>query len=93
MRITCPCCGERNASEFIYKGDAAPTRPRPGDADAFFEYVYMRDNVAGPMAEYWQHAHGCQAWLIVKRHTVTHEIFDVQLAADAALSARKGQAR
>ena len=53
MRIKCPYCGEREASEFTYLGAADLKRPDPAAPDAealFFEYAYIRDNPAGPMA-------------------------------------------
>ena len=28
-------------------------------------YVYLRDNPAGPTRELWYHAAGCRAWLVV----------------------------
>ncbi len=90
MRIKCPYCGERNASEFVYKGDAAIERPQVTEAEAFFEFVYRRDNLAGPMREFWFHSAGCHAWLIVTRHTVSHHILGVEAARPALLSSRRG---
>jgi sarcosine oxidase subunit delta len=99
MRIACPFCGERELGEFTYLGDAAPRRPsvisadgaeRPGAQDAFYDYVYLRDNVAGDMAERWYHGGGCRSWLIVTRSTTTHEIKAVEAAPGAG--ARAGQA-
>jgi len=89
MRIDCPYCGERNASEFFYRGDASLDRPQGTDFDAFFDYVYMRYNAAGPMKEFWFHAAGCHAWLIVTRDTITHSITEVEAARTAMLK-RKG---
>ena len=83
MRIPCPHCGERDNGEFAYYGDAAPRRPDgKGAADiaAFYEYVYPRDNPAGPHRELWQHASGCRAWIVVTRDTRTHEIFGAEQA-------------
>jgi heterotetrameric sarcosine oxidase delta subunit len=85
MRIPCPCCGDRDAREFSYLGDASPRRPDADGADsqhAFFEHVYLRDNPAGPFDEYWYHAAGCRSWLIVTRDTRTHEITSARRAAD-----------
>ncbi len=88
MRIPCPHCGERGNDEFIYLGSAAPQRPAPdAAADAWTDYVFLRDNPAGPNREYWQHVHGCRAWLIVTRDTRTHAILSAVPArptADAA---------
>jgi methylglutamate dehydrogenase subunit B len=84
MRIPCPFCGERDAREFSYLGDASGTRPDPAAADAerlFFEYVYLRDNPAGAHAEFWYHAQGCRSWLKVCRDTVSHHVEGAVLAA------------
>jgi methylglutamate dehydrogenase subunit B len=85
MRIKCPYCGERDLGEFTYLGAADLKRPDPNapDADqAFFEYAYLRDNPAGPFAEYWFHGGGCRSWLRVVRDTRTHIISEVKLAGD-----------
>src|SRR6266545_1624992 len=81
MRIACPHCGERDAREFSYLGDATLKRPDPLAADAlkrFVAYVYLRDNPAGPHRELWYHGAGCQAWLVVTRDTRTHQMLGVQ---------------
>ena len=47
MRINCPYCGERGLEEFTYRGDATVKRPEslePSAADAWVDYVYLRDN-------------------------------------------------
>ncbi|RWM99211.1 MAG: sarcosine oxidase subunit delta [Mesorhizobium sp.] len=90
MRIVCPFCGERELGEFTYLGDAKPQRP-PADAgeDAVYDYVYLRDNIAGLMSEHWYHGGGCRAWLKVTRNTLTHEISAVEPAAGAG-SAKVG---
>jgi methylglutamate dehydrogenase subunit B len=75
MRIPCPYCGSRDVQEFSYLGDADLRRP---DAEApeaaFHDYVYLRDNPAGPHRELWYHGSGCRSWLVVTRNTVTHAI-------------------
>ncbi len=83
MRIKCPYCGERDAEEFSYLGAAGLERPDPesaGAAEAFYEYVYLRNNQAGPLDELWQHNAGCRSWLVVRRDTRNHEIFSVTYA-------------
>ena len=82
MRITCPYCGERDFQEFTYLG-ADIERPEPNAPDsenAFFDYVYMRENPAGPFAELWYHSGGCRSWLHVLRDTRNHEISNAALA-------------
>lgn len=78
MRIACPYCGERDVSEFAYLGDASVRRPQSDEG--MFEYVYLRDNPAGALEEYWYHAAGCRLWLSVTRDTRTHEISAVREA-------------
>ena len=86
MRIPCPYCGERGSHEFAYHGDATLRRPAADAADAtaaFVDYVYLRDNPAGPHRELWYHAAGCRRWLVVTRDTRSHVIHDVRFAAAA----------
>lgn len=79
MRIPCPFCGSRDSREFVTRGDAAPTRPAGDDADAMFDYLYVRDNPAGEIDELWYHAQGCRNWLRVRRNTVNHAIIGATL--------------
>ena len=72
--------------EFVYLGDAALKRPDPDKPDAleqFTAYVYQRDNTAGAHREFWYHAGGCHAWLVVTRNTLTHDILAVESATQA----------
>jgi methylglutamate dehydrogenase subunit B len=78
MRIPCPYCGERDVQEFVHRGDAAPVRP--DGEDGIFDYVYLRDNPAGLLAEHWYHAQGCRNWIEVTRDTRTHDILGSRLA-------------
>ncbi len=88
MRIPCPLCGERDASEFTYLGDAGPRRPdptAPDAAEAFHDYLHLRDNPAGWHVELWYHEAGCRSWLQVSRNTLTHELGEVRRAEDLGL--------
>ncbi len=86
MRLTCPLCGARDLREFSYRGDAGlMVRPEPGaGAEAFHDYLYLRDNPEGPHAELWHHEAGCRAWLRVLRDTRTHAVLETELAREAA---------
>lgn len=90
MRIPCPNCGLRTHEEFVYYGDAKlnrrPDAAAPDPEPAYFEYVYLRDNPAGPHHELWFHQGGCHEWLVVERDTRTHVIH-------GATSAREHYAR
>jgi len=84
MRINCPVCGERDSREFHYRGSAKLLERPAGDApaEAFFDYVYLRDNPAGRNRELWFHENGCRAWIVAERDTVTHAFFSTVLAKD-----------
>jgi len=88
MLINHPLLGLRDASEFVYLGDASlMNRPDAAAADAaqkFHDYLHLRDNPAGVHRELWYHEQGDRSWLIVTRNTLTHEITHVELASDAA---------
>ncbi|EIZ79205.1 sarcosine oxidase delta subunit heterotetrameric [Novosphingobium sp. Rr 2-17] len=90
MRIPCPYCGSRDSQEFVYRGDASKQRPlvEPSDeaADAaFFDYVYLRENPAGVLAEHWYHAQGCRNWIVVERDTRSHTVIAATMAAGGDL--------
>ncbi len=80
MRIPCPYCGERDAQEFVYRGDARSARP--DSDDDFHDYIYLRENPAGRLSELWYHSYGCRTWLVVDRDTRTHEIFGARYAQE-----------
>ena len=87
MRIECPFCGERDLSEFTYRGaagDSAPVAATARLAERQVAAVYLRDNPAGAHRELWQHGYGCGSWLEVTRDTRTHLISAVRLAKDPA---------
>jgi sarcosine oxidase subunit delta len=81
MRLPCPFCGDRDAQEFVYRGDAGPRRPE--SEDGFHAYVHLRDNPAGPLRELWYHAQGCRNWIVVTRDTRSHAILGAELASEA----------
>lgn len=84
LRIPCPWCGERDETEFRYRGDATRRRPGAGAAlEAFVDYVYQRDNPCGWHAEWWLHTGGCRRLLRIIRHTMTDELRAVASADEA----------
>ena len=83
LRIPCPWCGVRDETEFRYRGDATRVRPAADSAPtAFVSYVYERDNPCDWHSEWWLHVAGCRQLLKVVRHTLTHEVRAVSVAAD-----------
>jgi sarcosine oxidase subunit delta len=91
MIINHPLLGPRDAQEFTYLGDATlinrPDWQAENAAQAFHDYLYLRDNPAGAHRELWFHEQGDRSWLVVTRNTVTHEILNVELARDVAKAA------
>lgn len=62
MLIPHPLLGLRDAQEFVYLGDASlmqrPDWQADNAAEAFHDYVYLRDNPAGIHRELWFHEQG-----------------------------------
>ena len=84
IRIDCPWCGKRDEVEFSYRGDATVTRPaQDAPVEAFHDFVYSRRNPRGWHVEWWHHSAGCQQFLKVVRHTMTHEVRSVVRAGEA----------
>lgn len=83
MRIPHPLLGLRDASEFVYKGDASLIdRPDGMDESAeqlIHDYLYVRKNPRGTHRELWFHEQGDRSWLIVTRNTLTHAIESAEL--------------
>ncbi|HXC88857.1 MAG TPA: sarcosine oxidase subunit delta [Stellaceae bacterium] len=79
LLIPCPWCGERDETEFRYGGEAHISRADPvaSDDKAWADYLYMRNNPKGVIAERWVHQAGCRRWFNLLRDTVTHRIIAV----------------
>ncbi|WP_298857682.1 sarcosine oxidase subunit delta [uncultured Sulfitobacter sp.] len=85
MRIPCPLCGPRDRREFYYKGAALDCPDPEAGAQAWDDYVHLRENPAGVTRDLWQHEAGCGAWIVVTRNTVSHEVLGAVLAREAVL--------
>jgi heterotetrameric sarcosine oxidase delta subunit len=75
IRIPCPYCGLRNASEFRYVGEVSE-RPDPNETgvEEWRAFLYVRNNPAGWTTETWYHSAGCRQHLVTERHTITNEV-------------------
>ncbi len=78
LLIRCPVCEmERPELEFRHAGEAHIIRPpvptAASDAE-WSDYLYMRDNPKGVVAERWRHIHGCGRFFNALRHTVSDRI-------------------
>jgi heterotetrameric sarcosine oxidase delta subunit len=76
LLLTCPHCGERNASEFRYGGEYNP-RPTPsmeaGEVQ-WVRYLYLRGNPMGQQREWWYHRSGCGQWFLAERDRATNTV-------------------
>lgn len=72
--MNCPLNGPRNISEFVYGGEVqAMPDPRASSDAAWADYVFLENNTAGVVREWW--FHGPTAfWFIAERDTVRDTI-------------------
>ena len=72
--MNCPLNGPRNISEFAWGGEVK-TMPDPlaCSDDEWAEYVFLENNTAGVVREWWCHL-PTSYWFIAERNTVTDEI-------------------
>ena len=75
LLIDCPFCGPRAETEFRCGGEgphqpAPPIRP-PSTTSPAGDFLYMRSNTKGVLAERWNHVHGCGRWFNALRDTVS----------------------
>jgi sarcosine oxidase subunit delta len=72
--MPCPLNGPRNISEFVWGGEvkAMPDSRAVSDR-AWGEYVFLENNGAGIVREWWCHV-PTSFWFIAERNTVTDEI-------------------
>jgi sarcosine oxidase, subunit delta len=74
--MNCPLNGPRNIAEFVYGGEARamPDADRCMDAE-WADHVFMHDNPAGEVTEWWLHA-PTAFWFIARRDTRTDQILE-----------------
>ena len=78
--IECPYCGPRDQVEFSYGGEAHRVRPASSQQmsdEEWAEFLFMRTNPKGILAERWNHAAGCRQWFNMLRNTATDEIIAI----------------
>ncbi len=72
--INCPLNGPRNASEFLWGGEVKEMPdPQSADPAAWADYVFLQENEAGLVREWWCHL-PTAFWFIAERDTRTDEI-------------------
>ena len=80
--MPCPLNGPRNISEFAYGGEVSDPPPPDCDRETWIEYVYLEDNAAGVVREWWRHTPTAY-WFIAERDTRTDEILKTYPAGEA----------
>ena len=73
-RLSCPMNGERDISEFHYGGEYH-SMPDPDCCpdEAWAEYVFFHENIAGRVIEWWCHVPS-NCWFLAERDTRTDEV-------------------
>ena len=89
--LNCPLNGPRNISEFVWGGEMK-LMPDPATAtDAqWTEYLFLEDNIAGEITEWWLHA-PTNYWFVARRNTLTDEIIET-MTYDTYLARQKASA-
>lgn len=64
----CPLNGWRNIGEFVYGGEVTPAPDAEADSETWADWVFMVDNKAGVVREWWLHAPSSY-WFIAERDT------------------------
>ncbi len=86
LLIHCPYCGvDRPEIEFRYGGEAhiaRPEKPSTLNDEEWVEFLYMRTNPRGLMAERWRHMHGCGRFFNAVRDTVSDKFLTVYKAGE-----------
>lgn len=85
MLIPCPHCGPRAQAEFVYERTMDSIVSLDSEQSDAMERLFSRTNPRGPDDELWRHSFGCRAWMVVRRHRVTHEIESVRAVGPEAL--------
>jgi len=80
--MTCPLNGPRNISEFAWGGEVkAMPDPLTCSDDEWAEYVFLENNTAGVVREWWCHL-PTSFWFIAERNTLTDEIIRTYPSAE-----------
>lgn len=79
-QLTCPINGLRDISEFSYGGTVKPMPPLGGEPTLWADYVFIEENKAGPVFEWWLHTPS-GTWFIAERDTRTDTVLQTMLPA------------
>ncbi len=85
MQISCPHCGARAQTEFVYERTVDSVVPLGSAPETAMKTLFTRSNPRGVDEEIWRHTYGCRAWMVLTRHRVTNEISAVRAVGPEAL--------
>ncbi len=89
--MNCPLNGPRNISEFICGGEVrAMPDPATGSDGAWVDYLFMENNTAGVVYEWWCHL-PTTYWFIARRDTRTEEILETMAVGDFPAATDEGE--
>ncbi len=74
--FSCPFCGPRDETEFVFGAEAGRTRPEPAaeaSAQGWADYLHFGDTPRGPAREIWLHL-TCGEFFLMERDTVSHAV-------------------
>jgi len=72
--MPCPLNGPRNIHEFVCGGEVVElVDPDTTDEAGWASYIFMRNNIAGVVREWWFHV-PTSFWFIADRDTISDEI-------------------
>ena len=96
LLIHCPYC-HMNRPETEFRNAGAAHIARPADPAAasdaeWAEFLYLRDNPKGVIAERWRHAHGCGRFFNAIRNTVSDDFITTYKAGEPRPNAAGDQA-
>ena len=86
LLIHCPYCGLRPELEFSYGGQAhiaRPSKPESVTAEQWVEFLYLRTNPRGVLAERWRHVRGCARYFNALRDTRTDRFLATYRSGEA----------
>ena len=75
LLLSCPNCGDRNASEFRYGGplNPRPVDPEKAEEDSWIRYLYLQTNTMEHETEWWYHT-ASGIWFLADRNNETDEV-------------------
>ena len=79
LLINCPCCGERDQSEFSYGGRSTnyPALDSSASREEWHRAIHLHDGSQKVIREYWYHEFGCEQWIEIFRNVDSHEMTPV----------------